>query len=259
MSMKKNSHTFPLTQLELAAISGGELVRRPISFAEYWDLLEKAEYKVDYHEHEAIAISYENEAHSEMVTEFSHLLKGIFPRTDLQYKVHNSNRPIYIQECDQVVFSPDGSVVTQPPVYFEYRPGMTAETTPFLVFEVLSKSTRKYDLGEKLPCYKKIPGLQYILYIDLERPSVTVYERQGAHSWMDVEYSSLEDSFDIQGQTLHLQDIYLNVFWALLSQKSYLPLQLLNFLLLLAQPLSQVLIFRSELFNLSAQVATAPE
>ncbi len=204
--------TFPVTQLELAAISGGELLRFPISFAEYWDLLEKAEYRIDYYEHEAIAMSYENEAHSEMVTEFSHLLKGIFPRTDLQYKVHNSNRPIYIQECDQVVFSPDGSVVTQPPVYFEYRPGMTAETTPFLVFEVLSKSTRKYDLGEKLPCYKKIPGLQYILYIDLERPSVTVYERQGAHSWMDVEYTNLEAAFDIQGHTLRLQDIYLNVF-----------------------------------------------
>lgn len=127
------------------------------------------------------------------------------------------------------------------------------------MFEVLSKTKRKYDLGEKLPCYKKIPGLQYILYIDLERPSVTVYERQGAHSWMDVEYTSLEDAFDIQGHPLRLQDIYLNVFWDLLSQKSHLPLQLLNFLLLLAQPLSQILIFRSELFYLSAQVATAAE
>ncbi|AEE51992.1 Uma2 family endonuclease [Haliscomenobacter hydrossis] len=202
----------PLTNLELATIGGAELVRFPISFEEYWELLEKAEYRVDYNDHEAIAMSYENETHSEMVTEFSHLLKGIFPRTNTQYKVHNSNRPIYIVECESAVYNPDGSVVTQPPVYFEYRPGMTAETTPFLVFEVLSKSTRRYDLGEKLPCYKKIPSLQYILYIDLDRPSVAVFERQSTQSWIEVEYTKLEDSFEIQGNALRLKDIYLNLF-----------------------------------------------
>jgi len=210
--MMSTTTIFPITQLELATLSSGELVRFPISFPEYWDLLEKVDYRVDYHEYEAIAMSYENEAHSEMVTEFSHLLKNIFPRSNQYYKVHNSNRPIYIQDCEQAIFSPDGSVVTQPPVYFEYRPGMTAETTPFLLFEVLSKTTRKYDLGEKLPCYKKITGLQYILYIDLERPSVTVYERQGAQSWLDVEYTQLQDSLLIEGHALSLQEIYLNVF-----------------------------------------------
>lgn len=187
-------------------------MRFPISFPEYWDLLAKVDYRVDYNEDEAIAMSYENEAHSEMVTEFSHLLKNIFLRSNQDYKVHNSNRPIYIQDCGQSVFSPDGSVVTQPPVYFEYRPGITAETTTFLLFEVLSKTTRKYDLGEKLPCYKKIPGLKYILYIDLERPSVTVYERQSTQSWLDVEYTQLQDSFFIQGHALSLKEIYLNVF-----------------------------------------------
>ncbi len=202
----------PLTNLELAAIGGTELVRFPLKFAEYWELLAKAEYRVDYFDHEAIAMSYENEAHSEMVTEFSHLLKGIFPRSNTDFKVHNSNRPIFIQECDSAVFNPDGSVVAQPPLYFEYRPGMSAETTPYLVFEVLSKSTRRYDLGEKLPCYKKITSLQYIIYIDLEQPSIAVLERQSTQSWIEVAYTSLEDTFEIHGSVIHLKDIYLNLF-----------------------------------------------
>lgn len=75
-------NSLPTTQLELAALSNGELVRLPIPFSKYWDLLEKADFRVDYFEHEAIAMSYENEAHSEMVIEFFHLLKNIFPRTN---------------------------------------------------------------------------------------------------------------------------------------------------------------------------------
>lgn len=111
--------------------------------------------------------------------------------------------------CDHAVFNPDGSVVAQPARLYEYRPGMNAELTPVLVFEVLSKSTRVYDFGDKLPCYKTIPSLRYILYLESRRPEVTVFERlPDTGQWLETNLRHLDDVFQIEGQSVALRDIY---------------------------------------------------
>ncbi len=206
---------FPLTRHELADIGGTDLVRFPATFDEYWALLEEAEYTADYYQNEIIAMSYETDLHSQLTTRMSFLLTTAFLyRTDL--RIHNSNRPIFTEGCaedETGVFNPDGSVVSQPPVYFEYRPGMNAETTPIVLFEVLSKNTRTYDLGTKLPCYKRIPSLRYVLYIEVDKPSITVYERQGPNRWTDTEYTQVGDVFFIDGQPVALKDVYLNLYF----------------------------------------------
>ena len=206
---------FPLTRRELADIGGPGLVRFPATFDEYWELLEEAEYTADFYQNEIIAMSYETDLHSKLTTRLSFLITAaFFSRTDMT--VHNSNRPIYAEGCKEDetgVFNPDGSVVSQPPVYFEYRPGMNAETTPVILFEVLSKNTRSYDLGTKLPCYKRIPSLRYILYVEVDKPSITVYERQGPNRWTDTEYTQESDVFTIDGQPIALKDVYLNLYF----------------------------------------------
>jgi Uma2 family endonuclease len=148
------STNLPLTNQELFDLSKGELLRFPASREEYWDVLEAAEYRADYFNQEIIAaMSYESEDHSTLATRLSHLLQNLFWNHP-GFKVHNSNRPVCIPGCDYAVFNPDGSVVAQPARLYEYRPGMNAELTPVLLFEVLSKNTRSYDFGDKLPCYK---------------------------------------------------------------------------------------------------------
>ncbi len=202
---------FPLTYLELAEIAGDQLIRFPATFDEYWQLLEKAEYTADFYDNQIIAMSYENELHSYITTELSFLLKTIF-RTDPKYKVHNSNRPIYVKDCGKhTVFNPDGSVIQQPPVHFEYSPGMNAETTPTLLFEVLSKSTSVHDLGTKLPCYKRIPTLQTIIYLETTSPSLLLMERTGVNQWTETTFNKLSDTFTIDSHTIRLEDIYSGV------------------------------------------------
>lgn len=207
---------YPLTRSELADIGGAGPVRFPATFEEYWNVLQEAEYTADYYKNEIIATSYETDLHSELVTECLHLLKKIYPRSDKRFKVHDPNRPVYsegVGKGEVAVFNPDGSVVSQPPVHFEYRPGMNAETTPVVLFEVLSKNTRQYDLGTKLPCYKRIPSLRYILYIETERPSITVYERKGPNRWADTEYTQENDVFLLDNQPIALKDVYLNIYF----------------------------------------------
>ena len=201
---------FPLTNQEVYDLAQGAIVRFPATFEEYWELLEDAEYRADYYNHEIIAtMSYESEDHSSLMAELLHVLKQIFPKSNPNFKVHNSNRPVCIPDCDHAVFNPDGSVVAQPAQLYEYRPGMNAELTPVLLFEVLSKNTRQYDFGEKLPCYKKIPTLRYILFLEAQRPEVTVFERvEKTGQWLETNLQNLDDTFLVDGQTLALRDIY---------------------------------------------------
>ena len=105
---------FPLTNQELFDLAQGEVVRFPATPEEYWELVVAAEYRADYFDHEIIAtMSYETEGHSTVATRLSHLLQNIFWNNP-NFKVHNSNRPVCIPDCEHAIFNPDGSVVAQP-------------------------------------------------------------------------------------------------------------------------------------------------
>lgn len=200
---------FPLTHEELLAIGKGELLRFPAGFAEYWDLLREAQYKADYSNGEIIAMSYETNAHSKIVMQLAVIFDRIF---DSQlYAIHDSNRPVYIADF-QAVHNPDCSVVLEPTQLFEYQPGMNAETTPLVLVEVLSKTTRDYDYSEKLPHYKQIPSLRQIIYIESTKIFVTVYERDDeGPRWINTDYSRPEDAFLVGGQAVTLEEIYRKV------------------------------------------------
>lgn len=200
---------FPVTHRELLEIGQGELLRFPASFAEYWELLREAQYKADYSSGEIIAMSYETNAHSKIVTEMMFILRTIF--NSAQHSVHDPNRPVYIADF-QAVHNPDCSVVLEPAQLFEYQAGMNAETTPLLVVEVLSKTTRDYDYSEKLPHYKQISSLRQIIYIESTRMFVSVYERadEGPH-WINTDYTRPDDAFLVGGQAVRLEEIYRKV------------------------------------------------
>jgi Uma2 family endonuclease len=61
-----------------------------------------------------------------------------------------------------------------------------AVTNPTLVVEVLSRSTEKYDRGEKFEHYKTLASLrQYVLVSQRER-SVEVWTRDAGDGWTSI-------------------------------------------------------------------------
>jgi len=104
-------------------------------------------------------------------------------------------------------------VIQQPAKVYEYQTGMTAELSPVLVFEVLSKTTRVRDLGEKLPCYQCFPSIQHILYVDSERMQVHHYQPYDDGQWLTTLYEAPEDVIDLGVGTLSLADLYAGVEW----------------------------------------------
>ncbi|GAB3224020.1 Uma2 family endonuclease [Spirosoma arcticum] len=207
----------PLTNDELLALINVDgFYRFPASIDDYWNLLSEAQYRADYYDYHVIAtMSYESDIHSRIATEFSILL-GLIYRNKPGFLMYNSNRPLYVETYSGAGtgrsagagFNADGMVVLMPRNPHEYRPGLGAETTPVLLIEVLSPSTRAYDFGTKLPAYKQIPSLQTILYVEQDKPDILVMERQAPNRWTETRLQAADESFLIAGQPVTLEQIY---------------------------------------------------
>ena len=132
-------------------------------------------------------------------------------RNKSKFVVYNGNRPVYVEthsETGVSVFNTDGIVVSVPENPYEYCPGLSAETTPILLIEVLSPSTRAYDFGTKIPAYRQIPSLQTILYVEQDKPDVLVMERQAPNRWTETRLQTADESFLIAEAPITLQQIY---------------------------------------------------
>jgi Uma2 family endonuclease len=61
--------------------------------------------------------------------------------------------------------------------------GATTATEPLLVLEVLSPSTRDFDMFGKLEEYKTVPTLRHIVIVDPDTPQVFHWSRTGNETW----------------------------------------------------------------------------
>lgn len=210
--MSAITNKFPTTYAELIAIAGNQLKQFPASYDEYWEFLKLSEFRADFYQNKIIAMSYENEVHADIVTELLAILKRIFPRVDRTHVVYNPNRPVYVNNCKgHAVFNPDGSVAEKPVQLHEHSKGMNATLNPILLFEVLSPSTENYDWATKLPCYKQIESLQTIIYLETSEPKVILMKRLSINKWEETILTKVSDSFEVNGKTITLEEIYLDI------------------------------------------------
>ena len=200
---------FPVTFAERLEL-GADIVRVSATWEEYLDLLEECDFQIEYDNEQIILMSIASDPH-EVITSniITCLSNGLNDEPDMA--VRGSNRHVFIEEF-QKDYSPDAHIVKGEPVIYVLRKGLTANTNPWLVVEILSPSTFVRDMKEKLPFYKKIPSLRHILYIQQDRPMVTVYNRVGESAvWETIDYDRIEDAFTVAGQPIYLKDVYKKV------------------------------------------------
>ena len=84
---------------------------------------------------------------------------------------------------------------------------------PLLVVEVLSKSTRNYDRGDKFVCYRTIPTLQEYVLIDQYAVHVEQYAKTPDDKWLLTESDGTDAvlSFAAIPLQMPLRDLYENV------------------------------------------------
>ena len=83
-------------------------------------------------------------------------------------------------------------------------------TNPSVIIEILSKTTRDYDKGQKFTLYRDIDTLKDYILIDSESTHIEKYHRNDDNSWTLREYKSLEDAFTIDSieESMSVADIY---------------------------------------------------
>ena len=176
-----------------------------ISAEEYLAEEREAFEKHEYYQGEVFAMSGASLKHniifSNVLTELGSKLKGKGCQpfgSDL--RIHIPKNTLYTY--------PDISIICGAPNLTDDK--FDTATNPSIIIELLSKSTRNYDKGDKFTLYRDIDSLQEYILIDTEKIYVEKHIRNSDKSWPLTDYTSMEDSFTIQTiqLTLSLKDIY---------------------------------------------------
>ncbi len=179
--------------------------RVPASEAEYLDIAPEFPGRLEYHNGEIVAMSLATALHELIVFNISRLLANYF--FDKDFLPTSSNAGLQILRPDGSYYQPD-LMVTQGQWTFK-KGSKCIITNPYLLVEVFSPSTMKYDEGDKLADYKDIPSLQYIVHVWQTRPYVSVYERTAnPNTWLNTDYKTLDSTARLGDLSLPLNEIY---------------------------------------------------
>ncbi len=181
----------------------------PGSFEDFVELIKICDYQVEYHEDKLIAMSIATGRHEEFVFNIIGILFTLFA-SHKGLKRYGSNRHVYIKNY-KCAYSPDVSICKGEPEEFTYAPGKDAYLNPWMVVEIVSKTSRRRDFKLKLPKYKTISSLQHILYFEQNECAVHFYSANEEGDWIYSKLANLEDVVSIDGKEFHLGDIYENL------------------------------------------------
>jgi Uma2 family endonuclease len=123
------------------------------------------------------------------------------------YRVFAADQRLWIPEA-RIYTYPDVMVVQGPLIYQEGR--RDTLINPTLIVEVLSKSTRDYDRGDKFASYRTLPSFQEYVLVDQYCCQVERYGKTGEKQWVFQEYDGLEDRLELTSIAfaIALQELY---------------------------------------------------
>ncbi|MBC7891325.1 MAG: Uma2 family endonuclease [Sphingobacteriaceae bacterium] len=187
-----------------------ELIRVPATLEEYWELSELTEYNIEYFNGEIIAMGQATPIHESLIMRLGTMFTNFYDSFE-DYQVLGSNVKIYAEAC-VAAFNADFSVAREPYDFVTLPSGRlstVAIKNPELVGEVFSPSTKRFDQSDKLDCYKTIPTLRHVLFVDQKRPFATVHSRtETPNRWISEDYRSLDDTIHLGELALPMREIY---------------------------------------------------
>ncbi len=172
---------------------------------EYLALEEAAESKSEYHNGVIIPMTGGTTNHNQISLNLSVALHIAFKQQN--YRVFMGDVRLWIPRIRTYVY-PDVMVIAGKPEYHENRKDTI--TNPQVIIEVLSKSTRNYDRGDKFSYYRTIPSFQEYILIDQKKIAIEQYSKQANKRWSFSEYN--EEDTELFFSSLQVQvpvvDIY---------------------------------------------------
>ena len=185
------------------------LPKNKMSLAEYLAFQEGEDKKYEFVDGE-VRIFHEpggSEDHSEISAHLIWSLISHKKSTKKSLHVFTSDLNLYIEKLNRTTF-PDCMVVLGEKENFQNNKNLL--TNPILIFEVLSDSTRLYDLNGKFEKYKLIPSFREYVLVNQKKIEVEVKSLQKNGIWEAKTYTNIEErailnSIDFE---MPLRDIY---------------------------------------------------
>lgn len=179
-----------------------------ISQEEYLEMERAADTKHEYFQGEIYAMSGASPQHNDISFNINRLVAPFLFGKGC--KLYGSDFRLHIP-ANTLYTYPDFTIVCGP----AETSGNYADNllNPTILIEILSKSTRDYDRGNKFSLYREIATLKEYIMVDSTAISVEHFIRQDEHSWQLTEFKQLTDTFTIHtiGMTLALSDLYFDV------------------------------------------------
>jgi Uma2 family endonuclease len=182
-----------------------QITKRDYTPEEYIALEKKAIDKSEYHDGEIIPITGGTTNHNKLARNFYKK----FPLTinNQDYEIFINDVRLWISQTRRY-FYPDIMVIQGEPVY--QGSNQTVVTNPILVIEVLSNSTKNYDLGGKFLYYRSIPEFREYILIDQYSYHIEQFAKNSNDKWELTEYDSEESILVLESVEfqISLKDIY---------------------------------------------------
>jgi Uma2 family endonuclease len=178
---------------------------------EYLELEGKAEYKSEYRDGEIVPMTGGTTDHNKIAGNFYAYLKFGLRRKN--YDVYIGDVRLWIPRYRQHTY-PDVMVIEGQPIYT--GTSTTTVMNPALIAEVLSKSTKNYDQGDKFLYYRSIPEFKEYILIDQYQYHVMQYVKIAESQWSftELEHESATLSLQTFDFQIELRDLYEQVNFA---------------------------------------------
>ncbi|MCM0592433.1 MAG: Uma2 family endonuclease [Gloeotrichia echinulata IR180] len=166
---------------------------------EYLELEEKADHKNEYRDGEITPMTGGTTNHNKLALNLATALN--LALNDLDYEVYIGDVKLWIPRYREFTY-PDVMVIEGQPVY--YSTNTTTVTNPLLIAEVLSKSTKDYDRGDKFLYYRSIPEFKEYILIDQTKYYVMQYVKNSQNQWLLTEYETEDAILNISSINIKL-------------------------------------------------------
>ncbi|MFM9947648.1 MAG: Uma2 family endonuclease [Saprospiraceae bacterium] len=139
---------------------------------------------------------------------FGLLFNFLLPKPD--YEVFGSDQKIYLPKFNFYVY-PDAVVVAGEPLVTDKE--ADAIINPLLIVETLSKSSERYDRGQKFVEYQSLPSFKEYVLIRQDAPEVYLQFREEPNLWRTSEVTGLEGEVYFRSieARIPIADIYYKV------------------------------------------------
>jgi len=166
---------------------------------EYFLFEEKSELKHEYINSTLFEMSGATKFHNKLRRRLAYLLEHLISPT--KYEVYDENFKVR---------TPDGNFLYPDITICLADAHLYYTLDPVLIIEILSKSTRRFDLADKFIQYAKCPTLEYYLCIEPEKKVIYFYHQDGEDWVAEEAYTNDDDMINLPklGISISVKDIY---------------------------------------------------